>query len=39
MEETVAVLERVEGPYRLVIETCVATSTRITEVLGLQRKH
>jgi integrase len=38
-EETAAVLAKLEDPNRLVIETCIATSTRISEVLGLTVKH
>jgi integrase len=26
-------------PHRLIIEVCAAAGTRISEVLGLQRKH
>ena len=39
MEQTVRVLGRSEDPILLVIETCVATGSRISEVLGLQWKH
>jgi hypothetical protein len=28
-----------EDPYLLIIETCIATGARISEVLGLQWKH
>jgi integrase len=38
-EETARVLARLEEPNLLIIETCIATSTRISEVLGLQWKH
>lgn len=38
-DETAAVLARLSDPNRLVIETCVATSTRISEVTGLMVKH
>lgn len=38
-EETAAVLVRLEDPARLVVETCIATSTRISEVTGLMIKH
>jgi integrase len=38
-DETAAVLARLEEPYRLIIETCIATGTRISEVLGLKWKH
>jgi integrase len=38
-EETARVLARLEQPYRLVVETCIATGARISEVLGLTWKH
>ena len=38
-EETARVLVRLEEPYKLVIETCIATGGRISEVLGLMWKH
>jgi integrase len=38
-EETARVLARLEEPNRLIIETCIATGTRISEVLGLTWKH
>lgn len=38
-EETARVLERMDEPYKLIIETCIATGTRISEVLGLNWKH
>jgi len=38
-QQTAAVLARMEDPNRLVTETCVATSTRISEVTGLMIKH
>jgi len=38
-EETARVLARVEEPYKLVIEVCIATGARISEVLGLMWKH
>jgi integrase len=38
-EETARVLARLEEPYKLIIETCIATGARISEVLGLQWKH
>jgi len=38
-EQTADVLGRLEDPNKLVIETCVATSTRISEVTGLMIKH
>ena len=39
MEQTARVLGRLEDPILLVIETCIATGARISEVLGLQWKH
>jgi integrase len=33
------VLVRLEEPNRLIIETCIATGTRISEVLGLTWRH
>jgi len=38
-EETAHVLERLDEPYKLIIETCIATGARISEVLGLKWKH
>ena len=38
-EETARVLARLEEPNLLIIETCIATGARISEVLGLQWKH
>ena len=38
-EETARVLAYMEEPYRLIIEMCIASGTRISEVLGLQWKH
>ncbi len=38
-EETARVLAFIEEPYKLIIETCIATGARISEVLGLQWKH
>jgi integrase len=38
-EETARVLARLEEPNLLIIETCIATSARISEVLGLQWRH
>jgi integrase len=38
-DQTAAVLARLADPNKLVIETCVATSTRISEVTGLMIKH
>jgi integrase len=38
-QETARVLDRLEEPYRLIIETCIATGARISEVLGLKWKH
>jgi integrase len=37
--ETAAVLARMEDPNRLVLEVCIATSTRISEATGLMIKH
>ena len=38
-DETALVLARLGQPYRLVIQTCIATGARISEVLGLRWKH
>jgi integrase len=38
-DETARVLERLADPYKLIVETCIATGARISEVLGLQWKH
>lgn len=38
-EETARVLAGLEEPNRLIIETCIATGTRISEVLGLKWRH
>src|SRR5579872_4655438 len=38
MEQTARVLLRLEEPNRLILETCVATGARISEILGLQWK-
>jgi integrase len=38
-DEAAAVLARIEDPNRLVLETCIATSARISEVTGLMIKH
>ena len=38
-EETARVLARLPQPYRLIIQICIATGARISEVLGLQGKH
>jgi len=38
-EETARVLARLEEPYRLIIEICIATGARISEVLGLIWKN
>ena len=38
-EETARVLARLQEPNKLIIETCIATGARISEVLGLQWKH
>lgn len=37
--ETARVLQRIEDPNRLIVETCIATGARISEVLGLMWKH
>jgi integrase len=37
--ETARVLAQLNQPYRLIIQTCIATGARISEVLGLQWKH
>jgi len=38
-DETARVLTLLEEPHKLVIETCIATGARISEVLGLKWKH
>ncbi|MGO9239516.1 MAG: tyrosine-type recombinase/integrase [Bryobacteraceae bacterium] len=38
-ERTARVLARLDEPNKLVIETCIATGARISEVLGLKWKH
>jgi integrase len=38
-EETARVLARLEEPNLLIIETCIATGARISEVLAIQWKH
>ena len=38
-DETARVLARLDEPHKLIIETCIATGARISEVLGLQWKH
>jgi len=38
-EETARVLARLEEPNRLIIETCIATGARISEVVGLKWKY
>jgi len=38
-DETARILVRLEEPYRLIIETCIATGARISEVLGLSWRH
>jgi len=38
-DETARVLARLEEPNQLVIETCIATGARISEVLGLKWKN
>lgn len=37
--ETARVLARLEEPNRLIVETCIATGARISEVLGLKWRH
>src|SRR5262249_55945987 len=38
-EETARVLAQLEEPNLLIVETCIATGARISEVLGLKWKH
>jgi integrase len=38
-EETARVLQHPEEPNKLIVETCIATGARISEVLGLKWKH
>jgi integrase len=38
-EETARVLALLDDPNKLIIETCIATGARISEVLGLQWRH
>ena len=38
-DETARVLARLDHPYRLIIQICIATGARISEVLGLTWKH
>jgi integrase len=38
-KETARVLARLEEPNKLIIETCIATGARISEVVGLMWKH
>lgn len=38
-DETARVLALLEEPYKLIIEICIATGARISEVLGLTWKH
>ncbi len=38
-EETARVLVLIDEPYKLIIEICIATGARISEVLGLKWKH
>ena len=38
-EETARVLQHLEEPNKLIVETCIATGARISEVLGLKWKH
>jgi len=33
------VLARLDEPNKLIIETCIATGARISEVLGLEWRH
>ena len=39
LEETSRVLTRLDDPNLLIIETCIATGARISEVLGPKWKH
>jgi integrase len=38
-EETARMLVRLEEPNRLIVETCIASGARISEVLGLTWRH
>lgn len=38
-DEAAAVLVGMRDPHRLIVQVCAATGTRISEALGLQRKH
>jgi integrase len=38
-DETARVLARLEEPNRLIIETCIATGARISEMFGLKWRH
>lgn len=38
-DETARLLVRLEEPYKLIVETCIATGARISEVLGLKWRH
>lgn len=38
-DETARVIARLDEPYKLIVEICIATGARISEVLGLQWKH
>lgn len=38
-EETARVLQHLEEPNKIIVETCIATGARISEVLGLKWKH
>src|SRR4051812_37085285 len=38
-DETARVLQHLEEPNKLIVETCIATGARISEVLGLKWKH
>lgn len=37
--ETARMLRLLDEPYKLIVETCIATGARISEVLGLKWKH
>jgi integrase len=38
-EETARLLNRIEELYKLIVETCIATGARISEILGLEWRH
>ncbi len=38
-DEAARVLARLDEPNRLIVETCIATGARISEVLGLKWRH